>query len=301
MLAAGARGRGPTRVRERARGRWPTPRAGDTLVGVIARRPALEFTHAPAGWIPDAPAYAYQLDAASAMLPYLEPYLIKVQKLAREQLDPTRDGDLLHAIDLFNRQEANHFQLHARYNETLRRHYDGLAPFEAEIKADFERFLREKSLAWNLAYCEGFESTGLVSAELFFGPAQPFLRTADPAARDLWAWHLAEEFEHRCVCHDVLRALYPGWARRIRGYFDFLVHLQRWADRVAAHMMAIDRARGRYGEAEAAKDREFDRVRRRFMLPRLLRILSPAYDPAPRPMAPRLEAALAHYAQDAPR
>ena len=101
-----------------------------------ARRPALEFAHAPARWIPDAPAYAYQLDAASTMLPYLEPYLIKVQKLARERLDPGRDADLIADIDLFNRQEANHFQLHARYNETLRRHYPGIEPFEAEIKAD---------------------------------------------------------------------------------------------------------------------------------------------------------------------
>lgn len=263
---------------------------------MIARRPSLDFDHAPARWIPDAPAYAYQLDAASTMLPYLEPYLIKVQRLARERLDPTRHANLIRDVDLFNRQEANHFQLHARYNAVLRRHYDGLEVFEAEIEADFERFLRERSLAWNLAYCEGFESTGLVSAELFFGPAQPFLRTADPAARDLWSWHLAEEFEHRCVCHDVLRALYPGWARRLRGYFDFLLHLQRYGNRVAAHLMAIDRARGRYGAAEEAKDREFDRVRRRFMLPRLLRILSPAYDPAPRAVTPRLESALAHYA-----
>ena len=138
-----------------------------------ARRPSLDFDHAPARWIPDAPAYAYQLDAASTMLPYLEPYLIRVQKLARKQLDPEQHADLIRDIDLFNQQEANHFRLHAKYNEVLRRHYPGLEAFEAEIKADFDRFLREKSLAWNLAYCEGFECTGLVSAEFFFGPAEP--------------------------------------------------------------------------------------------------------------------------------
>ena len=259
------------------------------------RRPSLDFDHAPAHWIPDAPGYAYQLDAASTMLPYLEPYLIRVQKLARERLDPARHSDLIRSIDLFNQQEANHFRLHAKYNETLRRHYPGLESFEAAIKADFERFLREKSLAWNLAYCEGFECTGLVSAEFFFGPAEPFLRTADPAARDLWAWHLAEEFEHRSVCHDVLRALHPGLLRRLRGYYDFLVHLQRYADRVAAHLKAIDRERGTYPTLADEKDRAFDRVRNRFMLPRLARILLPTYDPAPRTMSPTLEAALRFY------
>jgi predicted metal-dependent hydrolase len=262
---------------------------------VIARRPALDFANAPARWIPDAPAYAYQLDAASTMLPSLEPYLIKVEKLACEKLDPESHAELIGEIDLFNRQEANHAQIHARYNETLRQHYPGLEVFEAEIKADFDRFLREKSLAWNLAYCEGFESTGLVSAEFFFGPAQPFLRTADPAARDLWSWHLAEEFEHRSVCHDVLRALHPGWLRRLRGYFDFLNHLQRYGDRVAAHLKAVDRERGLYPADAEVKDRQFDRVRGRFMLPRLARILSPTYDPAPRAMSPMLEAALRLY------
>lgn len=259
------------------------------------RRPSFDFDHAPARWIPDAPAYAYQLDAASTMLPYLEPYLIRVQKLARERLDPARHADLIRDIDLFNQQEANHFRLHAKYNEVLRRHYPGLEAFEAEIKADFDRFLREKSLAWNLAYCEGFECTGLVSAEFFFGPAEPFLRTADPSARDLWAWHLAEEFEHRSVCHDVLRALHPGLLRRLRGYFDFLIHLQRYADRVAAHLAAVDRERGTAPVAADEKNRAFDRVRNRFMLPRLARILLPTYDPAPRVAPLSLAAALRTY------
>jgi uncharacterized protein len=262
---------------------------------MIARRPTIDFAYAPSRWIPDAPAYAYQLDAASTMLPYLEPYLIKVQKLARERLDPVADAALIRDVDVFNHQEANHARLHARYNEVLREHYPGLETFEADIKADFERFLREKSLAWNLAYCEGFECTGLVSAEFFFGPAEPFLRTAHPATRELWAWHLAEEFEHRSVCHDVLRALHPGTFRRLRGYFDFLRHLQRYGNRVAAYLKSVDRERGTYPANAEERDRAFDRVRSRFMLPRLARILLPTYDPAPRASAPRLEAALRTY------
>ena len=260
-----------------------------------ARRPSLDFSRAPAGWIPDAPGYAYQLDAASTMLPYLEPYLIKVQKLAREQLDPDRHAELIRDIEVFNHQEANHFRLHAKYNEALRSHYPGLEAFEAEVKADFDRFLRDQSLAWNLAYCEGFECMGLVGAEFFFGPAEPFLRTADPAARDLWAWHLAEEFEHRCVCHDVLHALHPGTFHRLRGYFAFLSHLQRFCNRVAEHLKAVDRERGTYPADADVKDRVFQRVQSRHTLPRMLRILSPTYDPTPRRMAPALEAALRFY------
>ena len=260
-----------------------------------ARRPPLDFSAARPRWIPAAPAYAYQLDAASSMLPYLEPYLIKVQKLARERLDPRSHAELIRQIDWFDRQEANHFALHARYNTALRAHYPGLERFEAEIRADFERFLAERSLAWNLAYCEGFESSGLVSAELFFGPAEPFLRDADPPARDLWAWHLAEEFEHRSVCHDVLRALHPGWARRAKGYLDFLRHLQRYCNRVASHLRSVDLARGALAAEAAALDRRFARASLRFTLPRLLRILSPAYDPSTRRTPAAVDAALARF------
>jgi len=261
-----------------------------------ARRPALDFSsRAPGPWIPEAPGYAYQLDGASVMLPYLEPYLIKVQKQARERLEPHRDAELIRDVELFNQQEANHFRLHAQYNEALRRCYPGVEAFEAEIEADFERFWRERSLAWNLAYCEGFECTGIASAEFFFGPAQPFLRGADPATRDLWAWHLAEEFEHRCVCHDTLRALYPGTLRRLRGYFAFVSHLQRFGRRVAAHLKAIDQERGLYRSPPPG----FGKMQLRFMRGRMLRVFSPFYDPTPFETPPPIRAALLEY--DSPR
>jgi len=262
---------------------------------VKPRRPSLDFSGACARWIPSAPGFAHQLNAASSALPYLEPYLIRVLKLAREKLDPAAHAELIRDVDLFNQQEANHFRLHARYNAALRAQYPGLEPFEEQIRRDYEGFLRERSLAWNLAYCEGFECTGLVSAELFFGPAQEFLRDADPAVRDLWSWHLAEEHEHRSVCHDVLRALHPGWLRRLGGYWHFLRHLQAHGNRVARHLHAVDRERGLHGEASRAADARFRRAARRFTLPRTLAILSPRYDPAPRRPTPAIAQALARY------
>ena len=261
-----------------------------------ARRPSLNFSsRRPGPWIPDAPAYSYQLDSASVMLPYLEPYLIKVQKQARERLDPRRHAALIGDVELFNQQEANHFRLHAHYNEELRRCYPGLEAFEAEVKQDFERFLRERSLAWNLAYCEGFECVGAVSAEFFFGPAQPFLRGADAGARDLWAWHLAEEFEHRSVCHDTLRALYPGTLRRLRGYFAFVSHLRRFCGRVAVQLKAIDRERGLRGGESRPSEQDFARISSRFTTRHTLRIFSPFYDPRPLAMLPAIDAALIAY------
>ena len=93
----------------------------------------------------------------------------------------------------------------------------------------------------------------------------------------------------------MLHALHPGTFRRLRGYYDFLTHLQGYANRVAAYLKDVDRERGLYPADADAKDRAFDRVRGRFMLPRLVRILSPFYDPSPRRMSPALEAALVAY------
>ena len=195
-----------------------------------------------------------------------------------------RSQDIHKIVDVFNRQEANHFKVHAAYNAVMREQYPGLEPLEAEIKADFERFLREESLAWNLAYCEGFEATGIVQSEFFLQEIDDVLETADPAVAELWRWHLAEEFEHRNVSHDVLKALYPGYVRRIRGFRFCGRHLFGFGGRVREHLLAIDRERGRVvvDAAYLARQRAFERRQRRFQLPRLAKVLLPGYSSHPR-------------------
>ena len=106
---------------------------------------------------PEHPEFGHQLNGGSSLLPYLEPYLIKVMKLARTRI-PKEQSALLEDLDVFIQQEANHFTTHARYNAVMRRRYAGLEPFEAKIRDDFERFLSRRSLRFNLAYSEGFEA-----------------------------------------------------------------------------------------------------------------------------------------------
>ena len=52
---------------------------------------------------------------------------------------------------------------------------------EAEIEADFNRMLREETLAWNLGYSAGFETTGMVTSLLYFQNSAESLSGADPA------------------------------------------------------------------------------------------------------------------------
>ena len=86
----------------------------------------------------------------------------------------------------------------------------------------------------------------------------------------------------------MLRALGAGYFTRIRGYFQALRHLGRYGKNVSDHFLAVDR--GAMSAAERAHSvRQERRYRARFMrfaLPRLLKVLSPFYDPR-RCRAPR--------------
>src|SRR5262245_50072792 len=138
---------------------------------MLARSAPIDFERANPLWTPEHPQFGHQLNASSSMLPYLEPYLIKVMKLARERIGPER-RQLLDELAIFNQQEANHYTTHARYNAVLRRHYTGIEAFEAKIRGDFERFLSKRSLKFNLAYSEGFECVGMIQAEWIFEGAE---------------------------------------------------------------------------------------------------------------------------------
>jgi len=261
-----------------------------------ARLPEIDFGVADAHWFPAVPEFGHRMNGGSLLLPYLEPYLIRVMKLARPRIAEVAP-ELLPDVEIFNRQEANHYKLHAAYNQVMREQYPGLEPFEAEIKADFQRFLDEESLAWNLAYCEGFESTGLISSEFFLQEIDDLLASADPAVTELWSWHLAEEFEHRNVCHDVLKALHPGYRRRLAGFRFCAKHLFNFSGRVREHMLALDRERGRVQDDAAQRQAlaAFLAREKRFQMPRVRKVLMPWYSPHPRPLQPPTERVLASY------
>ncbi|MEM7411366.1 MAG: metal-dependent hydrolase [Myxococcota bacterium] len=264
-----------------------------------ARLPDIDFRDADGFWLPSWPEFTHRMNGASLLLPYLEPYLIRVMKLARSRLESVAPA-LLADVDLFNRQEANHYKVHARYNAELRAQYPGLEPFEAEIKADFQRFLAEEPLEWNLAYSEGFESVGLIMSEFFLQEIPDALEDADPAVRELWAWHLAEEFEHRSVVHDVLAAVAPGWVRRLQGFRFFGQHLYAFTARVCEHMTQIDRERGRLRDDDPrvqASAKRYARRESRFYAVRTAQLLTPWYRPHGRPLQAPTRRVLESYPQ----
>jgi predicted metal-dependent hydrolase len=215
---------------------------------------------------------------------YIEPFLIKVMRRAQERLDPERHAELLADLDVFNRQEAQHYQFHVALNRWIRDNgYEGMAEHERTYADEYDEMLATRSLRWLLAYCEGFEAMGLASAHAYVdGAVTAGLTNADPRPVALWRWHLAEEYEHRTVAFRVLKALYGRdpvvfYLVRLSGLFHAVRHIGPTVSRLRTYLLQA------YAVHEGLA--EPPRARRGMWVPvlrqagGLLRALSPTYDP----------------------
>lgn len=247
------------------------------------RVPDIDFSKVAPIWAPGNPGFGHRYDAASILLPYLEPYLIRVmrdvqQRLREKGLDT---ADINRDIELFNKQEGQHYQLHTRYNDYLKSYYPGLEAYEMEIKTDFERMYREESLEFNLGYSVGFETIGPISTGLWFTVAKQARAGSDPNVDALWGWHLSEEFEHRHVAHEVYQAFGGGWLFRQKMFSYQSKHLGNFSAKVRQHMMEEDDRAGRFPLPESQK--LWQQFKRRFTLhalPKMLSVSMPWHNPA---------------------
>jgi predicted metal-dependent hydrolase len=201
------------------------------------------------------------INGGAVIPPPIERYLIKVMRQARQLLDPVADADLLADLAVFSRQEGQHLRLHTDYLEMLRLGgYPRIREYEAAFEADLDGFLATRGLGWNLAYAEAFESTGTAMAEAWLDGRIAALcgdRGSEPMR--LWMWHMAEEFEHRRVVHDVMARLFgPDEALRLRTEVVAFGrdHFSNHAAAAVAYLYEVDRSSMTEAEEAASLDRE---------------------------------------------
>lgn len=268
------------------------------------RFPRIDYSRVRPDWATNR-EFAHDRNASSTIPTYIEPYLIRIMNRAKNEL-PEDAAELRQSIEVFNLQEGQHTRQHSAFNRRIREFYPEILPLELKLKADLERFAATRSLRFNLAYCEGFESLGPPAAQLWFEHSEAFLESADYEAVALWKWHMAEEFEHREVCYRTFKALYAqglfgrivfGWLYRVYGFLFVAGHLGAYTKAVRAAM--IERDRSRMSPAERAQSHKNLKALSRLMLrrfvPALLPVLSPVYDPG-RKRAPKgMEAYLARF------
>jgi len=262
------------------------------------RKPALDYSEVPLYWSPNK-AFAQRWNAGSFVPAYIEPFLVRVLHEAKPLIDPRRSR-LLEDVGIFIRQEMEHCKQHVKFNRRFWSFgYDELKPLEKDFSDDYERWMTSKSLRFRLAYCEGFEAMSAISVTAAFEEFDEFFEGADPDVVDLWKWHLAEEYEHRCVMHDVFHELYSKnpiscYFWRIYGLIYAIRHLGGFTDRAAKVLLDKDRAAMTQQEREEsiAQEKRAKKALVRPALKHLTEILSPFYKPARRKPPKGVEAYL---------
>lgn len=250
------------------------------------RFPEFDFRRESPNWGDNIEAVAI-VNASAIIPPAIERYMIRVMHQARKLLDPDRDRDLRADIDVFNRQEGQHLKLHASYLAMIRDNgYPELARFEAAFAADVARFLDRESLAWNLSYCEGFESSGTAMSRAYVdGEIAEICGDRRSVPMALWRWHLAEEFEHRSVVHNVLERLYgheEAFKLRVAGADFNRGHLGQHVTAAAKYIHGVNRSAMNATDIEESVMAEEGvwRAMAAAFGDRLNWVYDPAYDPS---------------------
>jgi len=189
-------------------------------------------------FVTDDPESACYLNAISLILPYLEPYGIRAFKQA---LPDIQDPALKQSMQLFIKQEAQHYQQHQRYNEVVRKRYPGVEKYEEQIKNQFADFLENKDLKFNIAYIEGFES--LTSGMSIVALDGGMCSRVQGEAGDLFRWHFGEEVEHRTIAFDVYHDLYGGYLYRAKMIAFVYGHIGKFVVNVMKLMLKQERQR----------------------------------------------------------
>ena len=226
-------------------------------------------------WNPGKPEFSHIVNAGSLAMPYLEPYLIKTMRAARPLV---RDATLQADLDSYIRQEATHYKQHRVFNDELKaRGYRAIEAIEARLAREYAELESTRSLEFNLAYAEGFESMALAVGEMLIEDREYLFGNSESGVASLVLWHFVEEIEHKNVAFDVFEHVHGNYFRRVHGLLYAMTHI-------------FLLTRGNY-QALLKEDGLWHNWRSRVTLllligrifrkltPKLLRILVPGYNP----------------------
>ena len=227
-------------------------------------------------WKRSSPEFSQIVNAGSLAMPFLEPYLIRSMGIAKKQIT---DPALLVEVEDYVAQEAAHYQQHRRFNNMLKAHgYTCIDALEEGLKRDYTGFSQNRSLKFNLAYAEGFESMALAIGHMLVERREELFGGADPAVSSLILWHFVEEIEHKNVAFNVYDALYGGYFYRIFGLAYATVHIMAYTGRAYRALLREDGLWQAF-KTKWAMWRELGKIFW-WLTPKMMQPLRPGYRPS---------------------
>lgn len=250
--------------------------AGDAARMTVRRVPFAHARDKALHWNARRPEFSQIVNAASLAMPYLEPYLIKTMREARPLIT---DASLVRDLDLYCAQESAHYRQHRKFNDELKAlRPDIIGAIEAGLAADYTRLGRERSLKFNLAYAEGFESMALAIAHMLVEQRAFLFGGAESSVASLVLWHFVEEVEHKNVTFDVFKHIHGSYVWRIAGLIYATFHIMRWTRR-GYHALLKEDGLWRNMRSRLALAHVLLRIFAS-LTPKFLRILRPSYHPS---------------------
>ena len=162
-------------------------------------------------WHAGSPAITCFWDALSTAFPPGEKFFIDSARALRELTD---DEALREEIGEFCRQEGHHTLQHIKFNRMVGAQGFDVARLEGRFAAVLDRVRSKAEPLDMLAITMALEHFTAGFAEQYL--QNPALRQdADPNVVALWAWHAAEEAEHKATCYDLYVQLGGGYFRRV--------------------------------------------------------------------------------------
>lgn len=171
---------------------------------LVVRDPMFDFDETtPVQWTPACPELATAANAVSVLMPYLEPYFVRITARAAETTaasDDERD-EVRHYLG----QETQHQRHHRAFNRALIAHYPRLRWVESTALRWYRSLERRRSLGFNMAFVAASETVAYAIARWADRYHRHRFTQGNGAMADLFVWHLAEEVEHKSVAHTVYR------------------------------------------------------------------------------------------------
>ena len=268
---------------------------------MYARQPEFHLEKATVDWA-QVPEFSAVYNGASLVIPVVEHYLNQVMKDVKARCG-NANPELAEEIDIFTLQETIHATLHKKFNQCLfDAGIDELKPLMKEVAAELRQLRETRSLAFNIAFCAGFETIATFGSKYLYEQCDQYFEGADPYMPNLILWHVAEEFEHRATCHRAFNAVSGNYFMRLYAMAYAFRVIGGYFRRAEAIVLAHYR-RDLPSEARSKSERrsiEIFRRQMRYLIPRMVRIGLPGYDPAHLPMSPRIAKALDYFKRTEP-
>lgn len=160
---------------------------------------------------PGITSFAYAL---SAVFPDGERFFIDAVRHYRDRIT---DPALAAEVRAFIGQEAQHGQVHERYNQRAEAHGFPLSDITNRAKGRLAHLRKTAPPEVQLAITCALEHFTAMMAEQLLGDPRMSEGVKSPHL-ETWRWHAAEEAEHKAVAFDVYMAVDGSYAKRVRTY-----------------------------------------------------------------------------------